>query len=243
MRTMTTINRLRVLAVDGPRLTLHADHVCGGLTSDKNLLPSYSLALGFLMETTIDSYIEIEHDGVLECTPPGWFQSSPLAQALGGRCGVGDPWVWAVAGRFISCVGVTDRRNCDAWWDCNHEGWKDPTASRKERPSAAYHIATTDPRWLVHLAPGMEWDSMAFDLGHAHGETLVVDPSWRTRVVMGLAAAIDAELAFDRLPILADALEDAGCADTRLLAHCRGPGPHVDCCWALAAVLGMLGER
>src|SRR5262245_20323381 len=55
MPAMTTINRLRVLAVDGPRLTLHADHVCGGLTPDKNLLPSHSLALGLLMETTIDS--------------------------------------------------------------------------------------------------------------------------------------------------------------------------------------------
>jgi hypothetical protein len=87
----------------------------------------------------------------------------------------------------------------------------------------------------------MEWDSTAYDLGYAHGETLVVDPSWRTRAVMGIAAAIDAELTFDRLPILADALEDAGCADTRLLGHCRGPGPHVHCCWALAPVLGVLG--
>jgi hypothetical protein len=239
---MTTINRLRVLAVDGPSLTLHVDHVCGGLTSDQNLLPSHSLALGLLMETTFDHYIEIEHDGVLESAPLGSFQSSPLAQELGGRCGVGDPWVWAVAGRFISCVGVTNRRNCDTRY-YNHEGWKDPMTFRKERPSVTYHIATTDPRWLVHLAPGMEWDSMAFDLGHAHGETLVVDPAWRTEVVMGLAATIEAEGAFDRLPILAEALEDAGCADPRLLTHCRSFGPHVHCCWAVAAVLGVLDER
>jgi hypothetical protein len=196
------------------------------------------------METTLDYYIEIEHDGALQSTPPGFFRSSPLAQELGGQGGVGDPWVWAVAGRFIACVGVTNRRNCDAWsWDSTHERWKDPTASRKERPSATYHIAVTDPRWLVHLAPGMRWESMAYDLDYLHGERIVVDPSWRNRDVMGLAAAIDAELAFDRLPILADALEDAGCADARLLAHCRGPGPHVHCCWALDAVLGVLGER
>jgi hypothetical protein len=44
--------------------------------------------------------------------------------------------------------------------------------------------------------------------------------------------------AFDRLPILADALEEAGCTDAYLLAHLRGPGPHVRGCWAVDLVLG-----
>jgi hypothetical protein len=41
-----------------------------------------------------------------------------------------------------------------------------------------------------------------------------------------------------RLALLADALEDAGCTDTELLGHLRGPGPHVRGCWALDLVLG-----
>jgi hypothetical protein len=41
-----------------------------------------------------------------------------------------------------------------------------------------------------------------------------------------------------RLPILADALEDAGCTDAELLGHLRGPGPHVRGCWALDRILG-----
>jgi hypothetical protein len=41
-----------------------------------------------------------------------------------------------------------------------------------------------------------------------------------------------------RLSVLADALEDAGCADDAILAHLRGPGPHVRGCWALDLVLG-----
>jgi hypothetical protein len=53
-----------------------------------------------------------------------------------------------------------------------------------------------------------------------------------------LAAAIYAEQAFDRLPILADALEDAGCTERAILDHLRGPGPHVRGCWALDLVLG-----
>jgi hypothetical protein len=41
-----------------------------------------------------------------------------------------------------------------------------------------------------------------------------------------------------RLAVLADALEDAGCTDAELLAHLRGPGPHVRGCWAVDLVLG-----
>jgi hypothetical protein len=41
-----------------------------------------------------------------------------------------------------------------------------------------------------------------------------------------------------RLAVLADALEDAGCADADILAHCRGAGPHVRGCWVVDLVLG-----
>ena len=53
-----------------------------------------------------------------------------------------------------------------------------------------------------------------------------------------VAATIYDDRAFDRLPILADALEDAGCDDHDILAHCRGPGPHVRGCWVVDLVLG-----
>jgi hypothetical protein len=56
--------------------------------------------------------------------------------------------------------------------------------------------------------------------------------------VLNMANAIYAERAFDRLPILADALEEAGCTDADVLAHCRGPGPHVRGCWVVDLILG-----
>jgi hypothetical protein len=65
------------------------------------------------------------------------------------------------------------------------------------------------------------------------------DPAWRTSTVVALARGIYDERAFDRLPILADALQDAGCDNDDLLAHCRGPGPHVRGCWALDLCLGL----
>jgi hypothetical protein len=61
---------------------------------------------------------------------------------------------------------------------------------------------------------------------------------WNDGLLPALAGAIYQERAFDRLPVLADALEDAGCADADLLGHLRGPGPHVRGCWALDLVLG-----
>jgi hypothetical protein len=67
---------------------------------------------------------------------------------------------------------------------------------------------------------------------------VTLDPSWRTSTVLALAESIYADRAFDRLPILADALQDAGCENADLLDHCRGPGPHVRGCWAVDLVLG-----
>jgi hypothetical protein len=41
------------------------------------------------------------------------------------------------------------------------------------------------------------------------------------------------------LGVLGDALEEAGCSDAALLAHCRGPGPHTRGCWALDQILSL----
>jgi hypothetical protein len=56
--------------------------------------------------------------------------------------------------------------------------------------------------------------------------------------VQNLATSIYADHSFDRVPLLADALEDAGCTDAELLGHLRGPGTHVRGCWAVDLVLG-----
>ncbi len=61
--------------------------------------------------------------------------------------------------------------------------------------------------------------------------------TWLTANVQAVAQAIYDERAFDRLPILADALEDAGCDNADILNHCRQPGEHVRGCWAVDLVL------
>jgi hypothetical protein len=64
------------------------------------------------------------------------------------------------------------------------------------------------------------------------------DPAWQTSDAVSLAGGIYAEQAFDRLPILADALMDAGCSDDQILSHVRSAGPHVRGCWVVDLVLG-----
>jgi hypothetical protein len=66
-------------------------------------------------------------------------------------------------------------------------------------------------------------------------------PAWRTwngGAVSKLAQAIYLERALERLPILADALEEAGCTSAEILDHCRKPGVHVRGCWVLDQLLG-----
>lgn len=64
------------------------------------------------------------------------------------------------------------------------------------------------------------------------------DPRWRTADVMGIARRMAEERESQSLPILADALEDAGCPNEAILSHCRGPGPHARRCWMLDLILG-----
>ena len=71
------------------------------------------------------------------------------------------------------------------------------------------------------------------------------EPAWSTPQVVALAQAAYEQrelpagtLDLARLAVVADALEDAGCDQADLLAHLRGPGPHVRGCWAVDLILG-----
>jgi hypothetical protein len=67
---------------------------------------------------------------------------------------------------------------------------------------------------------------------------VTINVNWLSTTVTTLAQSIYADRAFDRLPILADALEEAGCADTQVLKHCRLPGTHWLGCWPVDMILG-----
>jgi hypothetical protein len=62
--------------------------------------------------------------------------------------------------------------------------------------------------------------------------------SWNDGTVVALAGAIYDEQSFDLLRILADALEEAGCTEADILAHCRQQGEHVRGCWVVDSFVG-----
>ena len=89
-------------------------------------------------------------------------------------------------------------------------------------------------RWV---RPG-DWSKSFRDIFGNPFRPVTLDPSWLTSTVLALADGIYAERAFDRLPILADALQDAGCENPDVLDHCRGPGPHVRGCFVVDLLMG-----
>ena len=125
---------------------------------------------------------------------------------------------------------------------------------RPPLPGMIRQVATTLRLMEAHadLSMGQAWLRYFAEISREHpGQAALLrcvagnpfapvafDPDWRTSDVLALARGIAGELAFDRLPILADALQDAGCADDRLLTHLRRDPIHTRGCHALDHILG-----
>jgi hypothetical protein len=69
-------------------------------------------------------------------------------------------------------------------------------------------------------------------------EPCAFDAGWRSVNVIDVARRMYATKDFSAMPVLADALEDAGCIDEAVLEHCRESCEHVRGCWVVDAVLG-----
>lgn len=101
-------------------------------------------------------------------------------------------------------------------------------AARERTGDAARTVEFAAQADLLRCVAGTPFAPVTFDV------------NWRTETVTQLVRGIVAERAFDRLPILADALEEAGCDHPDVLAHCRTPGPHALGCWVLSGSLAPL---
>ncbi len=86
-----------------------------------------------------------------------------------------------------------------------------------------------------------EMATLAHDIRDLFGypfRPIAFDPRWLSETAVALATSIYEQRAFDRMPILADALEDAGCEDHDILTLCRSSGPHARGCWVVDLLLG-----
>ncbi len=102
-------------------------------------------------------------------------------------------------------------------------------------------LACTDPRPMLETpwVRDITRKRRLFTVACCHRVDQLLTGAGRvSSTVAALAQTIYADRAFDRLPILADALEEAGCDNADILTHCRGDGPHVRGCWVVDLILG-----
>jgi hypothetical protein len=116
--------------------------------------------------------------------------------------------------------------------------------------------AYADPvmrRWVGEGAPGSDqekkhraWSGRLGRTAHLLRDVIgnpyrpvKFKPGWRSPTAVALARDLYESRDFSAMPVLGDALEEAGCDNADVLAHCRGPKVfHVRGCWVVDLILG-----
>ena len=122
-----------------------------------------------------------------------------------------------------------------------HAGWAEGCAHPDNGWAAAWLVCQEEEdAWISEEDQRMQVALLRDVIGNPFrtAKSNRVWSTWNESLVSRLAQGIYTDRAFDRLPILADALEDAGCDNTDILAHCRQPGEHVRGCWVVDLLLG-----
>jgi len=104
--------------------------------------------------------------------------------------------------------------------------------------AASTHWFAFWSRWRVRAEERAVQAALLRDILGNPFNLVTLDPTWRTTSAVQLARSLYEERRFEDMPVLADALEEAGCKDAAVLGHCRGQGPHARGCWALDLLLG-----
>ena len=117
------------------------------------------------------------------------------------------------------------------------------------RAAQALRLGRLAGHWSLHQPPNRAREERAAEeqkeiysqyLADVFGPfpSSLFSPEWRTDTAVSLARMMYESREFGAMPILADALQDAGCDTADILDHCRGDGPHVRGCWVVDLVLG-----
>jgi hypothetical protein len=139
------------------------------------------------------------------------------------------------------------------------ENYADGAATVEEVSEATVGIVFWDtenwePTWTTDIADvtnAFVFASWAFESARANALTdlircvlgnsihnVAIEPERLGLTVVGLARGIYEDRAFERLPILADALKYAGLSSSEILNHCYDPGRHARGCWVIDLILG-----
>ena len=125
-----------------------------------------------------------------------------------------------------------------------HGGWSTYTLFAWSLNTSSSSPLDTVLTWLIpgaieaRLICSDDVKSILHDIFGDCLHSITINPAWHTSTVLALATGIYQEKAFHRMPILADALQDAGCDNEDILYHCRQPGEHVRGCWLIDLLTG-----
>jgi hypothetical protein len=163
---------------------------------------------------------------------------------------------WAAAKEAIASRDADAGQDPDRLYGMHDDGLAAPAAcaaayaaspEAHQAENAGYYARHAQMQAASPLAlaestrPDAEQADLLRDLfGPLPFRDVVVSPSlltWRDGTLPKLAWAIYDERRFGDLPVLADALQEAGCDNEKVLTHCRGPGPHVRGCWLVDFLL------
>jgi hypothetical protein len=116
-----------------------------------------------------------------------------------------------------------------------------PWPSIMSAQNALFAVETEGKSTVVDAERMAQCELLREILGPLPFRPVTIDTTWLTwkdGIVSRLAQAIYDERTFDRMPFLGDALEEAGCGDPEILAHCRAEAVHVRGCWVVDLLLG-----
>jgi hypothetical protein len=103
---------------------------------------------------------------------------------------------------------------------------------------SAVHVANVEHYRALCAENGAPAAQAVRDIFGNPFRPITFSPAWRTDTAISLAKQMHESRDFSAMPILADALQDAGCDDEDILDHCRDTTvPHVRVCWVVDLVL------
>jgi hypothetical protein len=107
--------------------------------------------------------------------------------------------------------------------------WAELIVMAKDRGYYGGSFPVLDETWVTHFLRDIVGNPF---------QPFTFNPCWLTSIVLAIARQMYESRDFSPMPILADALQDAGCDNEDILSHCRSDGPHVKGCWVVDLILG-----
>jgi hypothetical protein len=167
----------------------------------------------------------------------GWLTLGDVARAVVGRAGMTATeaevvdWVRTL---MVEGYGATELTQLTPEGDV----FSDYDRATAWFSAAPYPYRLAD-RWFARNPNGHPGAAPYYCAYGVPSDLRAILPAWRTDTVVSLAQRMSASLDFSALPILADALQEAGCDNDYMLHHCRNPNAtHIRGCWVVDLVLG-----